>query len=308
MFPSEVWYNRDLFDEAGLAYPPHTYGDQYEGADWDFDAVANLAMQLTVDGNGVNAASADFDAENIVQWGWITQWTDSRGEATLFGAASPYDEATGKAVIPDAWREAWHWYYDGIWEQHFIPNDTHVSSDLLGGNPFASGNLAMAHVHTWYACCVAGAGAVDNWDWAVVPSYKGVTTAKLHADTFRIMNTSQHPEEAFEVLTFLLGEASPELLLTYGGMPARQSQQDAFFAALDEKFPQGVDWNVGVQGLSYPDNPNHEGWMPNVLLANDKFGAFQQKYRSTPDLDLDAEIDTLQADLQRIFDSAYSAG
>ncbi|MCS6909844.1 MAG: extracellular solute-binding protein [Anaerolineales bacterium] len=300
VFPSFIFYNRDLFDEAGLPYPPHKFGEKYDGKEWNIETLTELAMKLTVDKNGNDATSPDFDPENIVQFGYHTQWTDPRGEATLFGAGSVYDN--GKAVIPDHWRAAWKWYYDGIWNKHFIPSDAYTGSDLLAaGNPFSSGNLAMAHVHLWYTCCL---GDVKNWDIAVVPSYQGKYTAKLHADTFRILKSTRHPDEAFEVLTYLMGEAAPQLLQVYGGMPARKSEQEAFFKALDARYPQGVDWQVAIDSLSYPDNPSHEADMPNFLIANDRIGAFQTLYRSTPGLDLDAEIDKLQKDLQRMFDSA----
>jgi multiple sugar transport system substrate-binding protein len=139
---------------------------------------------------------------------------------------------------------------------------------------------------------------------AAVPSYQGEVTAALHSDNFLIMKSTKHPEEAFEVLTYLVGEAAPDLLLVYGAMPARMSLQDGFFVGLDEKFPQGVDWQVAVDSLSYPDNPSHEAYMPNFSKADDRVKAFQSLYNSTAGLDLDAEIDTLVSDLQAIFEES----
>ncbi|MBN1260661.1 MAG: sugar ABC transporter substrate-binding protein, partial [Anaerolineae bacterium] len=56
------------------------------------------------------------------------------------------------------------------------------------------------------------------------------------------------------------------------------------------------------EGLNYPDNPNHESGMPNFLKASDRYSTFGGLVGTTPDLDLDAEIDTLINDLQAIFD------
>ena len=304
IFPSMIYYNRDLFDEAGLEYPPHKYGEPYaDGDPWTVAKLEELAMQLTVDANGNDATSPDFDPANIVQFGYHTQFTLSRGDTTaLFGAAPIVDES-GKATIPERWREGWRWYYDSIHQKHFIPNQSYLDSDLLGndGNAFNTGNLAMAHVHLWYTCCV---GNVQNWDIAAVPAYdeNGEVTVKLHADTFRIFASTQHPQEAFEVMTWLVGDAAGELLQVYGGFPARKSLREDFLKTLDERFPQGVDWQVGIDGLAYPDIPNHESNLPNYSKAFDRLQAFYDLYQSDANLDLDAELDKLEADLQVIFD------
>ena len=39
VYPSFMYYNKDLFDEAGLPYPPTKVGDLYDGKPWDMDAV-----------------------------------------------------------------------------------------------------------------------------------------------------------------------------------------------------------------------------------------------------------------------------
>src|SRR5690606_4015381 len=60
-----LWYNRDLFEAAGL--DPDTCpatGEEY----------IELARQLTLDANGNNATSPDFDPENVVQWGTAVTW------------------------------------------------------------------------------------------------------------------------------------------------------------------------------------------------------------------------------------------
>ncbi len=64
----------------------------------------------------------------------------------------------------------------------------------------------MVVTHLWYTCCIGDAG--ETWDLGVLPSYDGKVTANLNADTFRILKGTKNPEEAFEVLTYLLGDAS----------------------------------------------------------------------------------------------------
>jgi multiple sugar transport system substrate-binding protein len=310
-FPSFIYFRKGLFDEAGAPYPPQTYGELYTDVngnevEWDMAALRDLAMYLTVDANGNDATMAEFDAEAIEQFGFVSQWNEARGISTMFGASSLVDEA-GNGVLPQAWVDAFTWYYNGIWSDHFIPNASqHGSDTFANGNGFSSGKVAMAHTHLWYTCCV---GEATDWDIAVMPSFNGVVTAKLHGDSFRLLRTSENMSEEqqlanFEVLAYLLGEASDELLFVYGGMPARAEATEGFFAKLDETFTQGVNWQVAVDSLAYADSPNHEYNMPNYLKAKDRIGAFQSLVESTPDLDVAAELEKLVADLDIIFKEA----
>jgi multiple sugar transport system substrate-binding protein len=178
---------------------------------------------------------------------------------------------------------------------------------MAGGNTFQSGQIAMDVVHMWYTCCVypaEGPKPVTDWDIAVLPTGpNGKITSKLHADTIGILSSSKHPDEAFEVLSFLA--ASPELTQVWGAMPAIQSQQDAFFKGLDTTFaPLKIDWQVAKDMLAFPDVPSHEAFMPNFQKADAANKALGSKLWTTDGLDVKAEIDKLVTELQGIFDSA----
>lgn len=298
VFPSALFYNKDLFDEAGLEYPPHEWGAPYaDGDEWTFDKLRELSLFLTVDANGKDATMEGFDPDNIIQFGYDALWQDIRARWSYFGAGS-FVDANDNAVMPEVWREAAHWYYKGMWEDYFIPNDSYVNSDLLAqGNPFGSGNTAMAAVNLWYNCCTEDV----NWDAAAIPSYKGNMTSKLHADTFGILKAVKDPDVAWEVYSILLGEFAADLVDVYGAFPARQSLQEQAVVTLEERFP-GVDFQVFVDGLAYPDEPSHEAPMPNFLKASDTYGTFASNYQSTPGLDLDAELDAMIAEMQEVFD------
>ncbi|HEU5203023.1 MAG TPA: extracellular solute-binding protein, partial [Candidatus Limnocylindrales bacterium] len=254
VYSSFFYYNKSLFDEAELAYPPHEVGAQYEGKEWNWATVRDLAMKLTVDDNGNDATSADFDPSKIVQYGLDAQFTehDARAWGTIFGGSGSAVADDGKtAQWPDNWRQGLKFYYDGIWKDHFIPPKPAVDG-MAGGNTFQSGQIAMDVVHLWYTCCVyptEGAKPVTDWDIAVLPTQAdGKVVSKLHADTIGILASSKHPDEAFEVLSYLA--ASPELTQIWGAMPARASQQDAFFEGLTKTFaPLVIDWQVAKDML-----------------------------------------------------------
>ncbi len=306
VYPTFLFYNKELFDEAKLPYPPTKIGDTYQGKPWDFDALRELGQKLTVDKNGNDATSASFDPANIVQWGFDVQYHDgsARAETSIFGAGSPVADDGKTAQIPDYIANGEKWFNDGIWKYHFIPNANQVASALLNaGGEFASGNLAMNAGHTWFTCCVAPTAPAKQFKFgfAALPSVNGKTTAPLHVDTFSILKTTKVPDAAFKALTDMV--ASGELLTTYGAMPADPTKQDAWFKSINANFPGiTLDWSVAQEALKYPDIPNNQSYVPNYAEAKAAFQAFQNKVRTTSGLDMDKELAALKTTLQGIFD------
>lgn len=308
VYPSFIFYNKDLFKEAGLPNLPTKVGDLYQGKPWDIDNLRSVAMKLTVDKAGNDATSSKFDPNSIVQWGFDSQYQDNsaRAEGAFFGAGSFLADDGKTAQIPDYVAASQKWFNDGVWKDHFIPTTAQISSALLGaGGEFGSGNLAMNEGHTWFTCCVAPPKGTKqfNFGFAINPLVNGKITSPLHADTFSILKTTKVPDAAWKALTAMV--ASPELLTTYGAMPADSTKQKAWEATIDKGFPGiKLDWTVPEQMLAYPDSPNHQSWMPDYAKAKAAIQAFQNKYRTASGVDIDAELAKLKTTLQGIFDAA----
>ena len=315
IYPSMLWYKNDHFTEAGLNPPPHKYGEKYKMPDgteveWNYDTIREIAKILTVDQNGRDATDPAFDPKKIVQYGFEPQRDDLRGLGAYWGAGNLTGPDGKTVVIPDAWKDAWKFFYDGMWTDHFIMTGPVYETDEFngGGYAFFSGRVAMSENFLWTTYGVADAG--DDWDLGTIPSHKGKTTSPLNADTFAVMKGSKSPDAAFHALTYLLGDASDTLLGLYGGMPARPDKQDAFFESLDQakddagkvKFPQGVDWQVAKDSVEYADNPNFEAYMPKYNETLDILGKYLSKWTTTPGLNLDAEIEALRAEVQAEWD------
>jgi multiple sugar transport system substrate-binding protein len=309
VYPSFIFYNQDLFEEAGLPLPPTKVGDPYNGKPWDLAALRDLAMKLTVDGKGKDATDPAFDANNIVQWGFDSQFMDNynaRAETAFFGSGSLLGTDGKTAVVPDYIAQGEKWYNAGVWTDHFIPTANQVAGDLLGaGNEFASGNLAIDEGHTWFTCCVTPPTPKKpfKFGFAVNPTVNGKITSPLHADTFSVLKTTKVPDAAFKALTTMI--ASPELLTAYGAMPADSTKQAAWFKSIDATFP-GVklNWDVVKAMLAFPDVPNHQSFVPDYPKVRSAMQAFGNNYRTTTGLDMDAELAKLQVTLQGIFDAA----
>lgn len=273
-FPSFMYFRPSLFEEAGLNLPPSTYGDQYEMpdgtmVDWSWETVREVGMLLTVDSAGKDATEAGFNPKKIVQYGYAQPWNGAPEWASWFKPGQ-FLQSDGKTLaIPDGWVEAWQWYNDAAFKDYFMPNaDVSAKEEWGQGNAFPTGKIAMGQSYTWYTCCL-GDVLGEDWNIAPTPSNGGTISNDMNADTFRISAGSKHPKEAFEFMTYLLGEASAKLLVIYGGMPARAADQDAFFATLDEKFPQGVNWDIAKASYANASSPSAEAYIPNYLKARD---------------------------------------
>jgi multiple sugar transport system substrate-binding protein len=311
VYPSALFYKAGLFEEAGLAEPPHEWNSTYTMPDgstvpWNYDTARKVGLLLTVDENGKDATQAGFDPEKIVQWGFEPQRDDLRQVGAYWTAGSLMADDGKTVQIPDSWAAAWHWFYDGIWKDHISMTGPQFQSTDINPNgyPFFTGKVAMSENYLWSTYGVADAG--DDWNLAATPSYNDQTTAAFNADTFRILKDTKHPEEAFEVLTYLLGDASGTLLETYGGMPARPTEQDAYFESISKNYTQTIDWDVAKEGVNHADVPNFESWVPAYNQTLDLLNTFGTKWQATPGLDLDKEIADLKTQLQAIWDQGGS--
>ncbi|MEN8173884.1 MAG: extracellular solute-binding protein, partial [Chloroflexota bacterium] len=172
VYPTALFYQKEMFDEAGLNYPPQSIGDKYvmpDGSEveWSWDTLTEVAKLLTVDINGLTPLDDGFDRDNIVQVGyaWPHLWPSVMGTFSEPGLPFAGEAGAYTADIPAGWEAAWRWYYEGVYgDEPFIPSGPLAESPEFGsGNVFNGGRSAMAVTQLWYAaCCVSDAG--DSWD------------------------------------------------------------------------------------------------------------------------------------------------
>jgi multiple sugar transport system substrate-binding protein len=312
LYPSMLWYKTDFFEEAGLEEPPHEFGAKYKMPDgteveWNYETLRQIALKLTVDSNGKDATEAGFDPTKIEQFGFEPQRDSLPSIGAFFGAGSLVGSDGKTVTVPDPWAAGWKFVYDAIWKDHITMTEAQFNNDKIGGGDqaFFSGRVAMGVNFLWTTYGVAD-DAVTDWDLAAIPSYNGKITAPLNADTFAIIKNSKHQDAAFAAMVYLLQDKSNDLLPLYGGMPARQAEQDAFLQQLaaTKGFPADVDWAVAKDAIAYADIPNFEAWIP----KNNETTVILQKYRSrwttTPGLDMDQQIEALRVEIQAAWDAS----
>jgi multiple sugar transport system substrate-binding protein len=306
LFPSFIFYNKDMFDAAGIDYPTHDYNDP----SWNLDKLRDIAMELTLDVNGNNAKSPDFDASKIVQWGFDDSWTDARGFLTRFGAPNvgrPTTEDYRTAVVnSEEWVYGLDWLNRAVWEDHFVPDATvQQARDAAGVDPFGTNQVAMFYSHTWFMA----EGLVDlpfEYDFAPAPfNQKGQRIARIHADTFTIPKNAQNQEAAWEVLKWLTApEQIVDVCLIYGCIPARRSVETEFSKRLAERYPD-VDLDVIFAAIDYLDNPNHESFVPEWGRINDVLNNNFSAVYLRP-IDAKAVLDRTNQEVQQILDEYWA--
>jgi multiple sugar transport system substrate-binding protein len=322
VYPSALYYNVDLFQEAGLNPPPAAYDTQYQMADgtmvdWTWDTLTTVAQAMTIDSNGVSSGQEGFDKTKIVQYGFSFGWEGhpnywgnfmSNGGQWLNGSEGNYT-----AVAPELWKTAWQWVYDGIWgAAPYIPNGA-VSggADFGSGNVFISGKIAMVDLPSWYLCCVGDLVNVagNEFDFGAMPiSLDGKVAGRVDADTFRIWKGTKNPQESWEVLKYLIDVGIQKLVVgtpdrkpAYGAIPAQTANQGPWLDSMKAAWPFVQNWDVLIAGLAYPDVPSGEGYMPNQNEAWARIQTFGDLLVNTEGVDMAAEVATLESDLTTIF-------
>ncbi|MBT4460241.1 MAG: extracellular solute-binding protein [Anaerolineae bacterium] len=144
---SAIYINTGLFEEAGIPLPE-------EG--WTYDEYLEAALVLTLDKNGTNANSPDFDSDNIVQYGTTVPYWGGGGSVAWFrGFENILYSFDAHAIDPKATTtvgylnsknalQAWEFTRDLVHKYHVAPQVEVINSS--GGNDtlFKEGKLAIS--------------------------------------------------------------------------------------------------------------------------------------------------------------------
>lgn len=198
-----MYYNKDMFDAAGIDYPP-TSADEA----WTWDEFVEVAKQLTLDANGNNAASPDFDPNSIVQYGCMIENLTWQLEVWCRSNGSGFYSTDGSAVTinEDAAVEAIQAIADLYLVHHVAPLSTGLTDDGVQRSLIA-GTCAMTTNGAWNigTCLEAARDEGLNYGIAVLPYMKDKVTICTGGPNV-VFSQTEHPEEAMEFIKWYSSE------------------------------------------------------------------------------------------------------
>lgn len=180
-----IFYNKDLFDAAGLEYPTD---------DWTIDEFLEIAQALTLDTAGRG---------RIDQYGYMVtgDWFDCIAPWIFtFGGQILNDDWTASALTsPEA--IAGLQFIDDLVNKYKVSPSPAVMEQMGGSQYFMTSRIAMAH----YGRYMVPAFRSVPFDWDVVAQPKqadGTRGVPFGVAAVSALATTKHPEIAWEFIKF----------------------------------------------------------------------------------------------------------
>jgi multiple sugar transport system substrate-binding protein len=209
-FATVAFYvNTKMFEEAGIEVP----------SSWTYDDLIQIAQELTLDANGNNALSPDFDAENIKQYGW---WHDVgwvRGwQAIPYAYGAQFLSEDGKTATgylnSEEMAAALKLYQDSVHTYHISPSVAAIDAQP-GIDLFASGQAALrGPTGPWM---LSGYSENPELSYAIAPMPSGASGEQsvICWSGFAVNEKSQHPEAAYALAKYIATKGQ-DILVDFG--------------------------------------------------------------------------------------------
>lgn len=268
-----LFYNKDLFDQAGVEYPTK---------DWTQQDLLDAAQKLTIKENG-----------KTVQWGYYpSSWWPQWMQLIYQNGGSLFDENGKPTFNTEPVRNALQFMNDLTFKYGVSPTPTEIADmGNIGADPlFAQGKIAMETTGFWN---IGSLAQVEGINWDISPVW-GVTNAFFNG--FTITNDSKHKEEAFKVIEALTTiEAQMPMIDAGQDAPATKAglESDAFLNA--EYGGKKINMAAFSDSEIYAE-PLNPQWNEMMKLINDKLGVYFNDKAT-----LDDTVTQIQSGLDRLY-------
>lgn len=250
-----VYYNKKLFDEAGVPYPTD---------DWNVNDLLDKAKKLTKTDKDGRVTQYGFYA-----WAW-QNFIYSFGGSLVDDVRHPTKCTMGSKNS----LAGLQFYSDLINKYKVHPTSTAMTNLAMGvQGMFMTGRLAMFASGIWET---PGLRKIENLEWDVAMFPKGPTGARAFGtggSGYCILKDTRHQQEAFEVIKALAGRKAQATLADTG------LAQPAIVDIV-----QSVHWSLN-------DNPPRNKKMLNEAMRYVIYDPFHPAWREAKEVYINPELD-----------------
>ncbi|MBX3111467.1 MAG: sugar ABC transporter substrate-binding protein [Fimbriimonadaceae bacterium] len=242
-----LFYNKDLFDKAGMAYPDEN---------WTWDDLSKAAEKLTKDTDG------DGHPEII---GLNMGWNDATFQPFVFQAGGKIWSDDGEKVVIDSPEAAGALkFYKSLMHSYTLSQSSDQRGGLGPDKFFEAGKVALFIDGSWRTPSLKK--NAPNLRFGVAPLPRGKYPMSVSGSCFwGISAQTKHPDEAWKLVKFL---SSKEALIEYWrylwvAPPARWS------ALRSPEFRDVTGAKGIIPGIDSQEEFDEKcGWIPTVLQNN----------------------------------------
>ncbi|MFT4029148.1 MAG: sugar ABC transporter substrate-binding protein [Protaetiibacter sp.] len=193
-----LFYNKDMFDAAGLDYPP-------ADGSYTYDDLRAWAKQLTLDENGNNAASSSFDSDSISQYGYSNAVAQpiSQGYMPVLAAFGGGVLDNGTCTVDsDETIAGFQWLQDLMWTDHSAITPQ-LYQEEAGGTRWVNGTVAMQFGSHEQVAAVQAQNPELNYGIAALPEGPAGNATLWQAHVWSIAESSDVKDAAWEFVHYM---------------------------------------------------------------------------------------------------------
>ena len=241
-----TWYNKDLFDKAGVKYPDEK---------WTHDDYLTAAKKLTTS----KGDQTDTFGMMYPVWSWDRFWY----RLEMFGGEAVSDKDPSKPLFDsDKALQAFEWVRKAIWDDKVMaqrlllaPMGQSFNTQAL----FAAGKFAMVEDGFYPFSMAKTIEKKIKWGYSHVPAGPVKRRVLGTTDGWVGWKGTKAPDAAWELMKYLGGkDYQVNQTRTTGLLPIRTSVLDQWKKICIEKYPELADVNLDVgpaaMKMGYPGN------------------------------------------------------
>ena len=193
-----LFYNKDMFDKAGVAYPT---------ADWTWDDLRAAAKKLTLDTNG----DGKIDQYGFVfdQWDMEPGWSEALWS---YGGDILSADHTKTLIGEPKARQAWQLLNDMVFVDKSTPDANTIGQ--YGNDLFQAGVAAMTPLGHWVVPGYNTAGF--KYDVTPMPKGPAGQATSVNSAGFVVAKASKNPDAAFAFIQFAISKDGQTRLAELG--------------------------------------------------------------------------------------------